>query len=382
MNSETTAFYNQAEAALSRIQSGKAPGGPIERFVLSPPTEHEKQVILAMEFFLSNDRESFLNYRIARGSRMPEMTPETYDKFRDKFRFYLGDQRGALILKWAMLLHDIGKGRGVREPHSEIGATIVRRIFQPGIAPGIGGLKEEEKAFITWIVQHHDVMGNIYTGERVAGYLKTIISSGGDSIDTNEELLPEREKGLAFLQFSMLCDLRGTGNQNAYGIYLTDEKANFWLGLSDPYRIENLTKDLFDYRIRKWTGGPDGSENPIESERLRTYVKNSPSKDKIIKYFGRIINYIVNGYYLLDALESEEIAILMERVVMAPGLEDDPPPNAIKLDFTMGYRQGVPASDAMLRRVKAALRGADDTPLPIAYIGHENTIRVDTKALA
>ena len=384
MNSETTAFYNQAEAVLSRIQFVNDPDDSIKGFRLSPPNEHEKQVIQAMEQFLSNDRESFLSYRVARGSRMPEVTPDTYDVFRNRFLSYLGGQRASLILKWAMLLHDIGKGRGAGEPHSETSATIVRRIFQPGIAPNIGGLDENEKGFVVWIVQHHDVMGNINTGERVAAYLNRITSIGEDVLDKKEgRFLAEREKGLAFLQFSMLCDLRGTGNQNAYGVYLTDEKAKFWLALSNPQTIQELTTGLYDYRILRWTGGLDGFPNPKESELLRSYLnqKKPPIKDKIIDYFGERITHIVNGYYLLDALNSEEIAELMERVVMEFGLEEASPPGAVRLEFSMGYRKGDPASEEMLHRLKDALRGANAPPLRIEYNPCNETIRVHTKGL-
>jgi hypothetical protein len=75
MNAETTSFYNDVEIALGRIDFENDEDESITGFRLSPPTGHELQVIQAMERFLSNERDSFLAYRVLRGSRMPEVTP-------------------------------------------------------------------------------------------------------------------------------------------------------------------------------------------------------------------------------------------------------------------------------------------------------------------
>jgi hypothetical protein len=383
VNSETITLYNEVKDVLKQINFKNEADDSIKNFRLSPPSEHEKQVVQAMEQFLNNDRKSFLNYRVGKEYKMPEVTSATYDKFQKKFQFYVERQNAALILRWAMLLHDIGKGRGVGEPHSEASAKIVHRIFQQRNFRNIDELEENEKKFVVWIVQHHDVMGNIYTGERIATYLNQITSKVKDAVDNWESLFrPEREKGLAFLQFSMLCDLRGTASKNVYGIYLTDKKANFWLKLSNSQTVEDLASNLYDHRIKKWTSGLDGSPNPQKKEELQSCIdkKDYRNKDKIMLYFGKKINYIVNGYYILAELASERIADLaelMERVIA--GVDETSPQKAVRLEFTIGYRKGDPGSEEMLLRLKDALRGGNNPPLQIEY--RQDSIIVHTKML-
>ncbi len=384
MNADTTRLYNDAEVAVSRTRFKKDPDKSIRTFKLSPPTGHELQVIRAMEQFLSNDRESFLDYRVLKGSKMPEVTVETYDKFRDRFRHYLDRHNAALILRWAMLLHDIAKGRGPEEPHCEASGKIAHRIFRHKKIESIKPLQDHEKRLISWIAQHHDMMGNIYTGERVAGYLNKITSRSRDvQGKTEEEFRPERKKGFAFLQFAMLCDLRGTAAENAYGAYLTDDKANFWLRLSAPARVKELTRDLYKYRRDRWTGSLDGSLDEQKSESLRCMDGRACRiKSKIADYFGRRIHYIVNGYYALDALDTEELAELMARVVEAPGVDQTSDNEPLRLKFTKGYRKGKPDSELMLKRLKAALRTEKrSSPLRIEYRRDTNCIEVDTKGL-
>ncbi len=385
MNADTTRLYNDAEVAVSRPKFREGKDKSISSFELSPPSGHELQVIQAMEQFLSNDREAFLDYRVLKGSKMPEVTAETYDKFRDKFRGYLDRHNAALILRWAMLLHDIAKSRGPEEPHCEASGKIARRIFAQEDIPKIDELQREEKWLISWIAQHHDIMGNIHTGERVAGYLKEITDPGGDIAgESEEQFRPEREKGLAFLQFAMLCDLRGTAVENKYGVYLTDGKANFWLALSDRATVDKLTGGLYEYRLERWTGGLDGSLDEQKKVALRRCIerKDCPSPEKIRDYFGRRIHYIVNGYFALAALKSKELAVLMARVVEAPGLDKTCGDEPLRLKFTMGYRKGKSDSELMLKRLKAALKNKKRSlPLRIGYRSDAKTIEVDTKGL-
>jgi hypothetical protein len=116
-----------------------------------------------------------------------------------------------------MLLHDIGKGRGAAEPHAESSGRIAALVLDQDVT-AIRALSGRERRLIVWGVRHHDVPGNVYTGERVASYVDEITAAGRDAGgDALPAFRPARGLGLRLLQLVALCDLRGDSGRRRVG---------------------------------------------------------------------------------------------------------------------------------------------------------------------
>jgi hypothetical protein len=155
-----------------------------------------------------------------------------------------------------------------------------------------------------WLVAYHDVLGNIYTGERAPNFLADIVQEMPSS---------EIERHLGLLQIVTLCDLRGRWN----GQYLTDMKAQFWLSLSNLAQIQQRQRDLFAWRVERWTGDLIGRPDPDAQEKLKRILRQSQggvTYEMVQSVFAERILLVTYGFYLFTALSTEQLATLMSRV--------------------------------------------------------------------
>jgi hypothetical protein len=165
-------------------------------------------------------------------------------------------------------------------------------------------LSPAEKAQIVWLVRYHDMLGNIYCGERAPRFLLEA-SRGLDAAEVVGRL--------QLLQVVMLCDLRGTWD----GVLLTDAKARFWLDLAGPERILRRQADLFAWRLERWSGTVGGVANPAAERALREALfsgSDAAERRRLEAAFGDRIAYIVYGFYLFTALDGAQLATLMRLV--------------------------------------------------------------------
>ena len=259
-------------------------------------TEHELSVIQSLGWLLNNEKEYFLNYVVATDD--VEIVKEaTLDMF---YGYTCGN---GLVLQWTLLLHDLAKGRSLSGPHPQQGAAIVG-MLSPKIRSISPSLNEDDMKCIIWLIEYHDVLGNIYTGERRPAFL----------LKTLQFLPPEeQERRMKLLQTVTFCDYRGTLD----GKYLTESKAQFWLGLSNIGRIKEIDKNLLNWRIERWTGDLFGVGNIARAEELRDIIKNSGKKELIKEIFGSGIDYIIYGFYLFTGLSTKQLATLMELISIA-----------------------------------------------------------------
>jgi regulator of protease activity HflC (stomatin/prohibitin superfamily) len=302
--------YRAVLAALGREEMGDLPG-LLRAFELTP---HELAVLRALEWLLAGDEQ--LRPRrlaVAPGSRL---TLPTLDTLAAYHRRTIGSEN---VLRWALLVHDVAKQRGLSGPHPEHCARVAQRILAH-----VATLSEAERSLVVWLVRYHDVLGNIYCGERAPGFLLEM-SRGLEA----SELVHR----LTLLQVVMLCDLRGTWD----GTLLTEEKARFWLDLSSPERILRRQADLFAWRVERWTGSVAGDSDASAERALRDalFLDDETERRNLERAFGSRISYIVYGFYLFTALGPARLATLMKRVAQAA---EALPAEHLTLAFDTVYR--------------------------------------------
>jgi len=180
---------------------------------------------------------------------------------------------------------------------------------------------------ITWLVKYHAVLGNIYTGERSPAFLLDIAKEAG---------LSEAARGLDLLQVVMLCDIRGMDD----GAYLTEQRAQFWLGLSTKAQIRDRQRKLLSWRLTRWTGDLVGRNRGPTKKALSRMLAGS----RLVRSaFGKRISYIVYGFYLFTALDSKQLATLMQIISHAASCV---PGTDLTLIFEKVYRPPSPHAKA------------------------------------
>jgi hypothetical protein len=253
--------------------------------------DHEIPVLESLEWLLEGNFHNFQDY--AEEKSVTKISQSTFARYQQQA------QEAPFILRNALLLHDLVKGRNMPEPHSETGADLLREI-QPAILPDILRLNNttDHSIFdlIVWLVRYHDTLGNIYTGEREPSFLIDILAG-----------LPNPNQNLRLLQVMMLCDIRGTKN----GRYLTENRARYWLELSDKEAIQRKNDELFDWRVERWTGNLIGNNNPQKAKKVLAHLNNKSKSEYVREVFGLKITRVVYGFYLFVDLSEDELATLM-----------------------------------------------------------------------
>jgi hypothetical protein len=315
------ALYRRVRSALDGMTDLPA---ELRRFA---PDRHELSVLQALEWLLAGAGEPFCRYTLLPGAPrdVAPLDPATFSQF--------AAEAGPFehTLRWALLLHDVAKGRGPSGPHPEHCARITAAILSR-----LDDIDEREKEVITWLVRYHDVLGNIHSGERSPSFLLDI---------TRDCKAAERQRRLRLLQFVTLCDVRGTED----GAYLTEQRARYWLALWDETHIRRCQQNLLRWRAERWTGGLAGGTNVPAADALLAKVLDQEDDDLrrlVTAAFGSRISYIVYGFYLFTALTVDQLATLMQLVARAVDCFD---PRQLTLAFETVYRPAAPDAQAALR---------------------------------
>jgi hypothetical protein len=298
-------LYRELLPALNRAGMEDLPEA-VREFLL---TDHEHAVLRALDWLLDG---RYADPRATSATAAP--TPKTLSDYRQNA---LANEN---LLRCALLLHDIAKERGMSGPHPQNCAHVAERVLSK-----VKGFSTEEQELLVWLVRYHDVLGNIYSGERAPAFLFEILQGLDDA---------EIARRLRLLQAVVLCDLRGTDPR-----FVTEEKATFWLDLLDRQRIEQRQTQLFEWRLQRWGGGLYGESRPKRAESLRKHLLQDASaadRERLESVFGQRISYIMYGFYLFTALDSAELATLME--IIARVVDDISPPANVVLDFKTAYR--------------------------------------------
>lgn len=321
--------YRAVMAAFGRREMADLPG-PLREFKLTP---HELAVLRSLEWLLAGDeRVRPLRLAVAPGSRLTLPGLETLAEYQ---RRAAGSEN---VLRWSLLLHDVAKSRGLTGPHPEHCAWVAERVLAH-----VDGLSDREKSLVVWLVRYHDVLGNIYCGERAPAFLLEMAH------ELDEAELVRR---LTLLQLIMLCDLRGTWD----GALLTEQKARFWLELSSPDAILRRQAGLLAWRLQRWTGSVAGDADPSAERKLREALfdrAEAGAADRVQSAFGSRISYIVYGFYLFTALGPARLATLMNVVA---GTVDRLAASQVQVVFDTVYRPvEFQPTDAQRQAAQAAL---------------------------
>ncbi len=280
-------LYEAVVAALSSDEFADLPAA-VRQFALTP---HERAVLEAGEWLLAGRYECLQPAELATG-----LTPPSVESLAQYRRHALGSPG---VLRCALLLHDVAKQRGLDGPHPDHCARVTERVLAH-----CHQFSAAERAQIVWLVRYHDVLGNIYCGERAPAFLDAMCRGLEQA---------EVARRLQLLQAVMLCDLRGT----LAGRLLTEEKARFWLDLSGPERIAQRQADLLAWRLRRWSGTVAGVDNAAAEEALRDALFGgvpATQRRQWESIFGEQITYIVYGFYLFTALAPPQLAALLQHI--------------------------------------------------------------------
>ncbi len=255
-------------------------------------TIHEEAVLQIFRLLSKDPSGALLPY---------QHHPVVEDSFRVKqesfIQFSAIIRYHSLLLAWALLFHDIAKGR-LPGPHPQRSYEVVKECMDK-IAELSLELSATDADRMQWLIRYHDLLGNIYTGERAPNFLLDILSD----LDENE-----RHLRIRLLQFVTLCDMLGMDG----GRYLTEPKVRFWLSLSEDTFVHALQDDLFSYRIRRWAGDLLGREDATKAEALRFRLGQTQQIQLVEQVFGPVTGYIQYGFYLFSALSAEGVEDLAD----------------------------------------------------------------------
>lgn len=245
-------------------------------------TLHEKDVLSAFDDLIKFSKQSIVKHKW-------NVNASTLQKYTEII------QNDSRLIQWVLLLHDIAKDRDFPDPHPEESYQIIHQ-FKNEIQPATR-LSETDWGTLEWLVRYHDVLGNINTGERHPNYLKKII----DSIPQHTQL-----RCLQLLALITLCDVQGTNK----GMYLTDDKARFWIQLSESQYIDQLSAQFLEHRIRRWTGDLLTEPHRERAYKFRKRLDENKTMQLFQTVWGSQITHVVHGIYLFIELAESDIDLL------------------------------------------------------------------------
>lgn len=252
---------------------------PLQNFIL---TQHEKDVLTAFD-----DLIKFTKQSIVRNKWNIQAT--SVKKYTELI------QDDEQLINYSLLLHDIAKDRGFPNPHPEYSYQIIHQ-FRNEIQEATH-LSDSNWIILEWLIRYHDVLGNINTGERHPQHLSKILS-----------MLPTeiQSRSLQLLALITLCDVQGTNK----GMYLTDEKARFWLQLSDVKFRNELSQRFLFHRIKRWTGDLLTKAHPEQEKKVWESIQKNQRESLFHTFWGSQISHVVHGIYLFIELVGESTELL------------------------------------------------------------------------
>ena len=371
------------EAGLARVSPCPDPMPPCElrqALQLSPsspepypysPTRHEVWVLRCGDLLIKAHQGPFLEYSV-----QPPLTADPVQL--DTLSVYARcASRFPITLRWALLLHDIAKDRYPRPltqeapdlagaEHPKLCKETVQGIsaYLLGRSKALGEYRMSHATLelVLWLVEHHDVLGNMFTGERAPRFL---LDQGGTPAQGDVA------HWLSLLQVVTLCDLWATAD----GKFLTEQKARYWLSLGDRGSVESRQRELYDWRIQRWTGDLSGVGNPQAAAYVKVALAVQPSQGssrRVEEVFGDAIDHIVYGFYLFTALNEAELAVLLGLAATEYNKRVPKGTQSMALAFQK-YKPWEPDTQAVLEAYRAQIR---DGRLDCEYDGKSRTLRV------
>lgn len=190
--------------------------------------------------------------QLKKGSfQQPSLVQEKLGEVYELFSGIQGDSE--YLMPLILWLHDIGKMED-RENHTQAGFELVERyeLLEPF------GLSDEEKILIKKVIQHHLVIGTLYTGEGSFFVFKSILQDG-----QMQRLLSSSSLGSLWVDFSTMftiIDLCGypynkltNTHIDSYShlmgtikkIFITEDKDS---GRRDE-KINQISNEMIDWRL-------------------------------------------------------------------------------------------------------------------------------------
>ncbi len=292
--------------------------------------QHTFAVIEALEHALANNIVAFNRHK--EGEIISRYILTAYLK---ELHPYLGPELNEELFLTA-LWHDNGNLIS-KANHALLGFLLVepqarREIIIPS--------QLLEESF--WLIRNHDWFGPIFFGERLPAPLY-------DSI-TNVPAT-SRKKLMLLLALFTLCDVRGTRN----GIYLTNEKAQFYLDIARGTLQIKAPEDVLAYRVLRFTGNPDGTLNPQKETIAKRIIEqlDAPKRALLEHQFGTL-PFIDYGFPTFNALTAENIVNLAWLLALTMENEEKTGNKIQKVSFKWGW-----PSDAMKAKLNATLDRID-----------------------
>lgn len=261
--------------------------------------QHEKQVMDALGCVLSgeNNQELGIDHKELRLD-IPAM------KLHD---------RDCVILELALALHDIGQ-RLNDEPHAESGYRLLnanRPQFKAAVETHLEqwsgarppALAENELSLVLWLVRHHDVLGNIYTGERKAHYLNSMFNE-------LQAVSGHVHSAKHLLFVVAVTDFVGRSPGK-----LKRKRVDFWKSRLQEDEQKREAFPDFDQRTEQWTWGGAKKTKPGSTEHERQKIQLTRKlTDIAIRAFSQNIGHITYGLYLLQWLDVDAKPALLNRI--------------------------------------------------------------------
>lgn len=303
------------------------------KFDMSINGGHEQHVISAFEDIFYENKGSF-------GAVKPKIDEAINDgQVNEVINIVKGFGESKVnVMRWALLLHDIGKSRGMddKTPHPEVSEEIAGKIFfsesfdERAEAYGLG-LKNYEKKLVLWLIKNHDVMGNIRTRERAPEYLFGQMEKINKDLEEDGVAMTYEEL-LDMLFIVTVCDTRGYTRNGELLPILSASMYSELRELKNEKRLREIQRDLFKERVGKWQKQNKNSGAKMNVDGFKTALGNDDLFKKIEEFFGKRITLLTNAWYLVKEFTSREL-IEFSRVVT---MSVDDKTTDVRIDFQRG----------------------------------------------